>query len=250
MNRTTSWLQFRSAKGTSRLRLFCFPHAGGGATAYRSWLAELPPFVELCPVLLPGRETRLSESPYLQFDSLVEDLDRELRPWIDIPYAIFGHSMGALLAFEWARRLKRYASSQPVWLFVSGRRAPDLPGDSALLHPLPDREFINELTRVYNGIPQELLQSDELMEVLLPILRADIAVVESYRFLEDEPLNCPITVFSGIEDSSVSWDQLIAWKRHTKRRFAMHVFPGGHFFPHGPMLQSVSANLEEWDHLH
>jgi surfactin synthase thioesterase subunit len=123
------------------MRLFCLPHAGGGATAFRSWTAELPAFVQLCPVQLPGRETRLSEALCTHMDPLVEAMDRELRPWLDIPYAVFGHSMGALLAFEWVRKLQRERSSLPAWLFLSGRRAPDTLGDAALPDELSDREL-------------------------------------------------------------------------------------------------------------
>jgi len=171
LDRVTPWLQFRPAAGNQRLRLFCLPHAGGGATTYHSWTAELPAFVQLCPVLLPGRETRLSEALYTQIDPLLGALDRELRPWLDIPYAVFGHSMGALLAFAWVRILQREGASMPVWLFLSGRRAPDTPGDTNLLHALPDGEFVKELTRRYNGIPQEVSENEALMEVFLPILR-------------------------------------------------------------------------------
>lgn len=226
------------------MRLFCLPHAGGGATAYHSWSAELPDSVQICPVLLPGRETRLSEPPCTELDTLVDQMDRELRPWLDIPYAVFGHSMGALLAFEWVRRLRRDDVSMPAWLFLSGRRAPDVTGDAASLHSLPDRELVKELARLYNGIPQEFLGNELLMEVFLPILRADISVVESYHFKEGEPLDCPVTVFSGMNDASVSWDQLLAWKRHTThRRFAMQLLPGGHFYPQRPLLQTISATL-------
>jgi medium-chain acyl-[acyl-carrier-protein] hydrolase len=194
---------------------------------------------------MPGRETRLSEPLFTRMEPLLDAMDRELRPWLDIPYAVFGHSMGALLAFEWARRLRRNGYLMPACLFLSGRRAPDLPGDTGLLHPLPDREFVQELTRRYDGIPPEFLGDAALMEVFLPILRADIAVVESYRFQEDEPLDCPITVFSGMNDASVSWDELLAWKRHTSRRFAMQVLPGGHFYPQRPLLRTISATLAE-----
>lgn len=134
----------------------------------------------------------------------------------------------------------------PVWLFLSGRRSPDAPDGSRPLHSLPTNEFVKELSRVYDGLPQEFLENEELMQVFLPILRADVAVVESYRFREDEPLDCPITVFSGVNDSSVSWDQLLAWKRHTRQpRFSMQVFPGGHFYPHHPLLQAISKTLTQ-----
>ncbi len=228
-----------------RARLFCLPHAGGGATAFHSWAAELPAGVQVCPVQLPGRETRLSEPLYTQIEPLIEAIDRELRPWLEIPYAVYGHSMGALLAFEWMRRIQRDGYSMPTWLFLSGRRAPDAPCDAALLHSLPDREFIAELNRLYGGISLEFLGNVALMEVFLPILRADVAVVESYQFREGEPLNCPITAFSGMNDASVSWDQLVGWKRQTRQRFAMQVLPGGHFYSQRPLLQTIAATLAE-----
>jgi medium-chain acyl-[acyl-carrier-protein] hydrolase len=178
-------------------------------------------------------------------EPMVDAMARELRPWLDTPYVVFGHSMGALLAFEWVRKLQRSGHPMPAWLFLSGHRAPDMPGDTRLLHSLSDREFVAELTRLYRGIPDGLLLEAEFMEVFLPILRADIAVVESYRFQEDEPLDCPITVFAGSQDTNVSWDQLLAWKRQTRRRFAAQIFPGGHFYPHPPLLQAISATLAE-----
>jgi medium-chain acyl-[acyl-carrier-protein] hydrolase len=228
------------------MRLFCLPHAGGGATAFHSWNSLLPPSVQVCSVLLPGRETRLSEPLYSELDPLVDAIARELRPWLDIPYAVFGHSMGALLAFEWVRRLQREGYSMPVWLFLSGRRAPDAQGgETTLPHSLSDREFVEELTRLYQGMPEEVLQSPELMEVFLPILRADIAVVESYRFKEGEPLDCPMTVFAGMEDASVSWDQMLGWQRHARGGFAAQLLPGGHFYPQGPLLQTITATLAE-----
>jgi medium-chain acyl-[acyl-carrier-protein] hydrolase len=178
-------------------------------------------------------------------DSLADAIVLELQPWLNIPYAVFGHSMGALLAFEWVRRLQSQGHPMPVWLFLSSRRAPSIPDDSSLLHSLSDREFLGELTRRYNGIPQEFLVNEDLMEVFLPILRADISVVESFRFQDCVPLNCPITVFAGMNDGSVSWDQLLAWERHTRKRFSVRLLPGGHFYPHSPMLDFISATLTE-----
>jgi medium-chain acyl-[acyl-carrier-protein] hydrolase len=245
LNRSSHWLKCRPANAHPQLRLFCLPHAGGGATAFHSWNDALPASVQVCSVLLPGRETRLSEPLYSRMEPLVEAMARELGSWQDIPYVVFGHSMGALLAFEWVRRLQREKHSMPAWLFLSGRRAPDLASDMNLLHSLSDAEFVAELTRLYKGIPDEFLLNAEFMEVLLPILRADIAMVESYRFHEGEPLDCPITVLAGSQDASVNWDQLLAWNRQTRGPFKVQILPGGHFYPHGPLLQAISATLAE-----
>ena len=226
-----------------RVRLFCLPHAGGGASAFHSWQTALSAQVQVCPIQLPGRETRFSEPPYAELDSLVGAIAQELRPWLDIPYAVFGHSMGALLAFEWTRSLQQEGYSMPARLFLSGRRAPDIQDDAGPLHTLPDHEFVEELNCRYQGMPQEFLQNPELMEVFLPILRADIAVVESYQFKEGAPLNCPMTVSAGIGDASTSYDQLLAWARHTRAGFTAQLFPGGDFYPEGPLPGSISASL-------
>jgi len=227
------------------VRLFCLPHAGGGASAFHSWQTVLPALVQVCPIRLPGGATRFSEPPYTELDPLVDAIAQELRPWLDIPYGIFGHSMGALLAFEWARRLQHEGRSMPVWLFLSGRRAPDIKDSAGPLHTLADDAFVEELNSRYQGLPREFLESPELMEVFLPILRADIAVVESYEFKEDEPLNCPMTVSAGIGDVSTTYDQLLAWARHTRAGFTAQLFPGGHFYSESPLLRSISATLTE-----
>jgi medium-chain acyl-[acyl-carrier-protein] hydrolase len=225
------------------MRLFCLPHAGGGAIGFRAWSAAMPASVQVCPVLLPGREMRRAEPAYADLETLVDAIATQLQPWLDLPFAIFGHSMGSLLAFEWVRRLERGGQSMPEWLFLSGRRAPDSPPDGNHLHALPDSQFLEQLTSLYQGIPQEILRDPELMEVFLPILRADISVVESYGYEEDEPLDCPITVFAGTQDASVTWDQLLDWKRQTRQRFAVQLLPGGHFYPQEPLLQTISETL-------
>ena len=189
---------------------------------------------------LPGRELRLAEPLFSDFGPLLEAVDAELAPWLDAPFAVLGHSMGALLAFEWVRKLKQAKKVDPVCLILSGRRAPDIAPDPGLLLPLPDAAFLQELSARFQGMPRELMSDPELLEVYLPILRADIAVVESYRFHEDEPLSCPMRVFAGIEDKSLTFEQLIAWKRHTTGKFAAHLLPGGHFFPAAPLLQNIA----------
>jgi len=243
LNRRPLWLEFRPATVRAKLRLFCLPHAGGGAVSFYSWSALLPPFVQVCSVRLPGRETRLSEPLFTEIDPLVDVMVQELQPWLDIPYAVFGHSMGALLAFELVRRQQRAGNPMPVWTFLSGRRAPDMPGEMKSLQTLPDREFVAELSRLYNGMPDEIVDDEESIKMFLPILRADIAVVESYRFMRGEPLDCPMTVFAGARDSSVSWDQMLAWKRQTGRSFALHILPGGHFYSQEPLLRTISDTL-------
>jgi medium-chain acyl-[acyl-carrier-protein] hydrolase len=246
LNRKTLWLECRRTTTPPRLRLFCLPHAGGSSAAFSSWHTGLPVCVQVCSVILPGREKRHSEPLYTQIEPVADAIARELKPWLDMPYAVFGHSMGALLAFEWMRRAQHERCTMPAWLFLSGRRAPDVEGDTSLLHSLPDDEFLKELKRRYEGMSEEILRTPELVEFYRPILRADISVVESYRFQEDGPLDCPITVFAGMNDASTTMDQMFAWKRQTRRRFAVQLLPGGHFYPKEPLLQTISATLAEW----
>jgi surfactin synthase thioesterase subunit len=244
MRKTSLWLPCPPDGSSSRVRLFCLPHAGGGVTAFRYWKDKLPPFVQVCPVLLPGRETRIFEDPFTDLERLIEALTQELAPWLAQPFAVFGHSMGALLAFEWVRCLRRAGFSMPIWIFLSGRSSPDRQEKLNLLR-LPDDEFLTELNHRYQGIPEELFAMPELMKVFLPLLRADIAVIESYQFRTDTPLNCPITAFGGVNDKTATYEQLLAWKSHTSERFQLQLFPGGHFYPQISMLQVISGTLKE-----
>lgn len=170
-------------------------------------------------------------------------MDEALRPWLDQPFAIFGHSMGALLAFEWARKLESAQGPKPLHVFVSGRRAPDCLHEGPLLTPLPDPEFLQVLASVYHGLPDELLQEKELMDVMLPVLRADLAVVETYALLSGQTLTAPITAFAGSSDDTVSYDQLLGWQRHTSGSFHAALMRGAHFFPPEHMLQTIARTL-------
>ncbi|MFC5861904.1 thioesterase II family protein [Acidicapsa dinghuensis] len=242
---STPWLQLRPTPETPQMRMFCFPHAGGGSTVYYPWNRSLPPFVQVCPIVLPGRENRVSEPSIDDFSMLLASITRHLRPWLDLPFVVFGHSMGALLAFEWVRELRRNHCPMPGWLFLSGRCAPQTPPISSPLHNKPDEEFLSELNERYRGIPDEVLSNPELLEFYLPILRADIGVIESYRYQEQEPLSIPITVFAGADDTSISWNEIMDWKLHTSARFQTQILPGGHFYPHNSLLQAMSKTLLE-----
>jgi medium-chain acyl-[acyl-carrier-protein] hydrolase len=243
LDRSERWVLSRQSHTESRIRLFCLPHAGGGSSAFHGWHAAFPSTVQVLPVLLPGREGRLSEPLIADFNQLLTAMEEALSTWLDGPFAIFGHSMGALLAFEWARRLER-EGTHPMHLFVSGRRAPDCPHTGPLLTPLPDPEFLQVLADVYHGLPDEILQEKDLMDVILPVLRADLAVVESYAFSSGGPLTSPITAFAGADDETVSYNQLLGWGRHTTGRFKAGLLPGGHFFSPKHMIETIATALE------
>jgi len=224
-----SWLLGHRPRPAVRLRLFCLPYAGGGASVFRSWGASLPDRVEVCPIQLPGRENRLLEPPFTRLPALADTLADALHPHLDLPFAVFGHSMGSLVAFELTRTLRRRQRPLPVSLLVSGRRAPQVPDVDPPIHHLPELEFLEEIRRL-NGAPEEVLGNSELMELLLPALRADFEVCETYEYRSEEPLDCPIIAFGGDEDPEVGPEELDAWRRQTSGRFELYMFPGDHFY--------------------
>ncbi|MBE9169281.1 thioesterase [Pleurocapsales cyanobacterium LEGE 06147] len=223
------WLTCPRPNPQAHLRLFCFPYAGAGASVFRSWSDELSLDVEVYAVQLPGRETRLRESPFTRISPLIETLAQVLLPYLDLPFAFFGHSMGALVSFELARQLRRQKSPSPLHLFVSSRRAPQLPNPYLSIHHLPDTALIEELHR-YNGTPQAVLQDPELRSLFLPLLRADLAVIETYIYMSEAPLDCSISAFGGLQDREASRKELAAWRDQTSKTFTLRMFPGDHFF--------------------
>lgn len=229
----------------AHLRLFCFPYAGGGASVFRTWSEDLPLDVEICSVQLPGRENRLKEPLYTRVSALVETLIQVLQPYMDLPFAFFGHSVGTLVGFELARALRRENAPGPLYLSVSGRQAPQVADSYPPIHHLPEVEFIEEL-RHFNGTPELVLQHDELMALLLPTLRADFEMNETYVYEPEEPLDCPISAFGGLQDVRVSRESLAAWSVHTRSDFKVRVFPGDHFFIHSArtmVLQALSQDV-------
>jgi medium-chain acyl-[acyl-carrier-protein] hydrolase len=224
------WFPYRRPRPGARIRLFCFPYAGGGATTYRGFADELPPHVEVAAVQLPGREARLGEPPVAEMARLIPLIADALAPGPKpaLPFAFFGHSMGALIAFELARELRRRGRELPGHLVVSACPAPHLPDDDAT-HTLPDAELTARLSAL-GGMSEEALAHRELMEMILPLFRADAAVTETYVHTEEPPLDVPITVIGGLDDTRATPSDLAAWRRHTRAAFTLSSVPGGHFF--------------------
>lgn len=196
---------------------------------FHNWSDGLPADVEVCPVQLPGRATRLMEPAFSRLPPLIDALAEALLPLLDKPFALFGHSLGSLVSFELARQLQANHQARPVRLFVSAGPAPQIPHRGPPIHRLPEREFSAELLRL-NGTPEELLNHKELMDIVLPSLRADFALYESYRYSSGPPLNCPISTYGGLSDRKVNHSDLEAWRDQTAVSFSIRMFPGDHFF--------------------
>jgi medium-chain acyl-[acyl-carrier-protein] hydrolase len=211
------------------VRLFCFPYAGGGASIFRPWITALAPAIDVCPVQLPGREDRWREPPLSDLSVLVPRLGEALRGRLEPPFVLFGHSMGAFIAFQLARHLRRERCAGPAMLIVSGARAPQIPDPDPQSHLLPADLLLKDLQR-YGGIPPELLNHPELISLLLPTLSADLALCETYVYRDEPPLDCPIVVYGGQSDDKVPAAHLSPWKVQTARGFQLRMFPGNHFF--------------------
>jgi medium-chain acyl-[acyl-carrier-protein] hydrolase len=243
--RPNPWLEYSKPNPQARLRLFCFPFAGGGAAIFRTWPDGLRRSVEVCPVELPGRGIRLREPLFTRLSPLVQAIAQALLPRLDKPFAFFGHSLGALVSFELARHLRRQLGLCPVQLFVSACRAPQMPDSDRPLHQLPDSVFMEELRRL-NGTPEKVLQNAELMQLLLPVVRSDMAIFETHVYSNEDPLDCPISAFGGLQDGKVSHDDLAAWREQTYGSFTLRMFPGNHFFlesARGLLLRAVCQDI-------
>jgi len=230
------------------VRLFCLPHAGSGAAGFYRWKRAAPEGIAICPVMLPGREARLAEPAMLSVDEIVSALMAELREETARPYAIFGHSMSALIAFEWARATEREGVRGPEVLFVSGREAPQRELGHRDLHRLESEAMLQALEAKYGGDAGVVLEDAEMREVFLPIVRADLTVVETYRFVSSEKLKCGVRAFAGVEDKSVSDEGLAAWGEVTSGGFSAKRFGGDHFYhlgaAQGELLETIARELK------
>jgi len=231
-----------------QFRLFCFPYAGGGGGFYKNWPSHLGDDVSVYPVILPGRERRFSESPYVSLESLIDDFMEVIKPYLDKPFAFFGHSMGALIAFEVTKRIEQHTSYKPNHLFISAKAAPHIETSKQHKHLLSNSSLIEELRKV-NGTDAVILENKELMDVMLPVIRADFQLLETYRYNPGYLINTPMTVFGGMNDEEVNHNELVEWvalSRH--KHFQLNLFRGDHFFIQENVLDIIkifSLNLSQ-----
>jgi surfactin synthase thioesterase subunit/glycosyltransferase involved in cell wall biosynthesis len=236
------WLPYLDAE-SNKLRLFCFPYAGAGALAYRPWIAPLAPAASVCPVRLPGREARTQEPLFESMSGLVEALESALTPYLDRPFAFYGHSMGAAIAFELTRALRRHRKALPLALYCSAARAPQFRLDWIPPARPDDREFLEQL-RLLDGIPAAMLENPTLMEYALPALRADASLYRNYVYEPEAPLPVSIFAYGGQSDPNVGEAHIDAWREQTTAQFTHREFEGGHFFIHSAaFLQALLEDL-------
>jgi len=242
------WVKYLNPNADARLRLFCFPYAGGDINIFFKWQTALPAGVEICPIQLPGRGLRLGEKTYQELSSLVRVLADVIFPHLTKPFVLFGHSMGSLISFELARHLRKHRAPSPVHLLISGYRAPQF---SSFIKPsktLSDQKLIRRL-RWLNVIPKKILEDAELLELMLPTLRADFSLCTTYTYLHAEPLSCPITTFAGSKDYGVRRKSVEAWREQTTSRYRHYTIPGNHFFLHSSeplFLRILSQELDTY----
>lgn len=222
------WLAGRQVEGRA-LRLYCFAYAGGGANTFAAWPGGLPADIEVVPVQMPGRGARFSEKPLADLPAIVHQLASVISTQAATPCAFFGHSLGALIAFETARELERRRVGAPALLMVSGCAAPQRRGEMRRLHLLDDQALVDAL-RDYQGTPPAILAHAELMQMLLPMLRADFELACDYAYRPAPPLAAPLVVLAGRGDERIEPDQVQAWQLDASRPIELHWFDGDHFF--------------------
>jgi medium-chain acyl-[acyl-carrier-protein] hydrolase len=239
-NSQPKWFENLLGAKEGALRLYCFPYAGSSTQVFRSWQQSFSPEISLTLAHLPGRGARINEPSFKALRPMVHALAASLVADKQPPFAFLGHSMGALISFELARELRRRGQRGPLALFVSGRRAPQLPGPDPPTFNLPNDEFIAELRRL-KGTPEEVLVSPELKNFFLPAIRADFELVETYAYHEEAPFACPIYVYGGLQDATVPVQHLKQWQKQTLRPCKVTMFRGDHFFIHACATDLIQA---------
>jgi medium-chain acyl-[acyl-carrier-protein] hydrolase len=241
------WFPYVKRNPAARIRLFCFPYAGGSALIFRNWINFFDSQVEVYPVQFPGRGQRIRETPFTGMGTLLDALRDAIFGYLDKPFIFFGHSMGATISFELAHKLSRERGRDVAHLIVSGRKAPQIPDRHPLTFDLPEPEFVKELRRL-KGTPPEALKNQELLTLLLPLIRSDFELIQTYRYMPKSPLSCGITAMGGADDDDVSCEDIQAWQEQAGGSFSLRMFSGDHFYLHSmekTLLEAVALIIEK-----
>lgn len=251
MNVITSnpWVIRSTSRFETDVRLFCFPFAGGSASVFRLWNKQMPASIDVCQIQYPGHGTRMGEEPITSLPTMVRTAADAILPLCDKPFVLFGHSMGALIAYELALYMQNVKGIQPIGLIVAGRNPPDAVSPIPPIHQLPEPEFRAGLLE-YGGTPEEVLANEELMGLVSPMLRADFALCETYEYCPDLGIvSCPLTAIGGLEDEMVPVENIMDWRRFTTADFAYEMLPGGHFFLNShssELINSIYKQINIW----
>jgi medium-chain acyl-[acyl-carrier-protein] hydrolase len=227
-NKNTGWLVTWPRKTTPRVRLFCFPYAGGNGQIFKSWADSLPDYIEVVGIELPGRGRRFAEPFIDDINQVIDHLYESIKSSLDIPFAFYGHSNGALLVFELTKRVIARTGISPQKIFIAAKRSPHL-GREVPLHKLCDEEFV-KVIRDYKGTPIQVFSHPELLELYLPILRADFALSENYIFMDQAPLSTEAVLIAGEADEIASVEEVFAWENLFATPPEKEVVTGDHFF--------------------
>jgi len=248
-NLSQGWIYQPVNAPMAPMRLFCFHYGGGSAQIFHKWGAMLAPVAEVCAVQLPGRSSRLREKPFSCMEPLIEELLPIVNKHLDRPYALLGLSLGALIAFELARKLRRQGALLPTALFTVSRLAPQLKREGSTMLGHSDTECLKILEERYGPAPgSELMKDPHMRALVMPGLLADIAIFENYEYSSGDPFSFPVIALRGKADPATTEDENKAWGVHSPTRFISHDFPGGHFFwqeGEGDLVQYVSGRLSE-----
>lgn len=244
----SDWIQSIRRRPDCRMRLFCFPFAGGAAQAFRAWHDALDERIDVCPIQLPGRWQRIREPCLRSVDAIVDAAESGIGQELDKPFALYGHSLGGLVAFELARRLAA-RGQPPVHLIVAARKAPQIPHTLPPVHEWSDDEFLDWMTDRYQAVPPQVRETPDLLELVLPALRADMEAFVNYRYVERDPLTVPITVLGGTRDRTSTRDELERWAEQTTADFAIEMVEGPHLFlldQPETVVSVIQRRLEPW----
>ncbi len=224
------WIKINAGQTSNQLKLYCFHYAGSGANIYNRWIQEFKDVADVCPIQLPGRWERHLEKAFTDMDLLIEAMQNSIKDEIKGPYAVLGYSLGALVGFEWIRSLRKLGKDLPQHFFALARPGPQVPRTLPAIVKLDDDQFLKEMQRNYGGVPEVFFLDEEIRNLFLPILRADMEIIETYKFREELPLQVPITAIRGTEDTSLTAEDLQAWSKVTSEEFRAVEIKCGHFY--------------------